>query len=278
MTYRQRQARKRRGRGHPVRKKVMLGFTLVLAVILLGVASAVGWVISVAATAPNIDELKPIDKGATSEIFAADGSRLGFVQSSEIRQPIQWKDMPPTIRQATVAIEDKRFYEHSGIDPEGIGRSIIKNVTSGKTIQGGSTITQQLVRTLYIKDPKRDLKRKIREAKMAEELEQEHSKRWILHEYMNTVPYGTVNGRTAIGIQAAAETYFSKPAKDLRLPESALLAGLPQAPSEYNPLQNPDAALARRNEVLRAMAGSGFISEARAIHAENKRIRLHPSE
>jgi penicillin-binding protein 1A len=241
------------------------------------VASAVGWVISIASTAPNIDTRKPIDKGATSEIFAADGSRLGYVQSSEIRVPIQWKDMPPTLRQATVAIEDKRFYEHSGIDPEGIARSIIKNVTSGKTIQGGSTITQQLVRTLYIKDPKRDLKRKIREAKMAQDLEREHSKRWILREYMNTVPYGTVNGRTAIGVEAAAEFYFSKHARDLRLPESALLAGLPQAPSEYNPLQNHDAALSRRNEVIRAMQSSGFITPAQSVKAQEAPIRLKPT-
>ena len=109
-------------------------------------------------------------------------------------------------------------------------------------MQGGSTITQQLVRALYIKDPKRDFARKIREAKLASELEDKHSKTWILHNYLNSVPYGTVGGRTAIGVEAAAVTFFDKHVKGLRLYQSALLAGLPQAPSEYNPFRNPEAA------------------------------------
>src|SRR3954467_5840259 len=113
---------------------------------------------------------------------------------------------------------------------------------------------------------------------MAQDLEQEHSKRWILHEYMNTVPYGTVNGRTAIGVEAAAEFYFSKHARNLRLPESALIAGLPQAPSEYNPLQNHDAALARRNQVIRAMESSGFITPEQSVKAQEAPIRLKPTE
>src|SRR4051794_19732117 len=274
MTYRQRQARRRRGRGSG-RKRVGLFFALLIAILLLGVLSAVGWVIAVAASAPDIKDLKPIDKGALSSIYAADGSRLGYVQSDQIRTPIQWNDMPLAVRQATVAIEDKRFYQHGGVDFEGIVRAGIKNITSGKTVQGGSTITQQLVRALYIKDPKRDLKRKIREAKMADELESQHSKQWILREYLNNVPYGTVNGQTSIGIEAAAITYFSKHAKHLSLSQSALLAGLPQAPSQYNPLLNPQAAIARRNEVLRAMRSSGYITPAQAQLAMQRPLRLH---
>ncbi len=277
MTYRQRQVRKRRGKGN-VRKRAFLGFALVLSVLGLGVLSAVGWVIAVAASAPDIKDLKPTDKGANSVVYAADGSRLGYVQSDTNRTPIVWGDMPLTIRQATVAIEDKRFYEHGGVDFEGIVRAGVKNLTSGKTVQGGSTITQQLVRALYIKDPKRDLKRKIREAKMADELEQQHSKQWILREYLNNVPYGTVNGKTAIGIEAASLTYFDKHAKDLSLSQSALLAGLPQAPSLYNPLQNADAALQRRNEVLRAMRSSGYITPQQAVRAMDRPLSLHPSD
>ena len=120
----------------------------------------------------------------------------------------------------------------------------MKNLESGKTVQGGSTITQQLVRALYIKDPQRNVQRKIREAKLASELEKKHSKTWILKNYLNDVPFGTVDGRTAIGIEAAAETFFNKHARELTLPEAALLAGLPQAPSQYNPFRNPRAALA----------------------------------
>src|SRR3954447_4665963 len=274
MTYRQRQGRRRRGHGN-VRKRAFLGFALVLSLLALAALSAVGWVIAVAASAPDIKDLKASDKGANSVVYAADGSRLGYVQSDTNRTPIVWDDMPLSIRQATVAIEDKRFYEHGGVDFEGIVRAGVKNITSGKTVQGGSTITQQLVRALYIKDPTRDLKRKIREAKMADELENEHSKQWILREYLNNVPYGTVGGQTSIGIEAAAITYFNKHAKDLSLSQSALLAGLPQAPSLYNPLQNASAALKRRNEVLRAMQDSGYIDPAQAARAMDRPLGLH---
>src|SRR3954470_715894 len=276
MTYRQRKERKRRNKGG-VGKKILLGFGLIITVIVIGIASVVGYIASIAATAPDINDLKPIDKGSVSEFFAADGSRLGYVQSSEIRTPISWDDMPIDLRQATVAIEDKRFYEHHGVDYEGVIRAGWKNITSGKTVQGGSTITQQLVRALYIKDPKRDFKRKIREAKMASELEQQHDKRWILENYLNDVPYGTVQGRTAIGVEAAALTYFGKHAKHLTLDESALIAGLPQAPSQYNPFQNERAALGRRNEVLQAMADNGYISQADATDAQTQPIKLHPT-
>jgi penicillin-binding protein 1A len=274
MTHRQRQVRKRRGKGN-VRKRAFLGFALVIALAVLGMLSAVGWVIAVAASAPDIKDLKPTDKGENSVVYAADGSRLGYVQSDTNRTPITWADMPLSIRQATVAIEDKRFYQHGGVDFEGIVRAGVKNITSGKTVQGGSTITQQLVRALYIKDPKRDLKRKIREAKMADELESQHSKQWILREYLNNVPYGTVGGQTSIGIEAAALTYFNKHAKDLSLSQSALLAGLPQAPSLYNPLLNPTAALQRRNEVLRAMRASGYITPQQAVRAMDRKLGLH---
>ena len=275
MTYRQRQLRKRRGTGH-VRSRLLLAFGLVVAACGLVALSAVGWVISVAATAPDIDELKPIDKGSSSIIYAADGSRLGYVQSESVRTPIEWDDMPLAMRQATVAIEDRRFYEHSGVDFEGIVRAGVKNITSGKTVQGGSTITQQLVRALYIKDPKRDFKRKIREAKMADELESKRSKQWILHQYLNSVPYGTVNGRTAIGIEAAAQTYYGKRAKQLTLSQSAMLAGLPQAPSQYNPLLNPEAARSRRNEVLEAMRDAGYVTPSDALRAMEAPLRLDP--
>src|SRR3954454_6285387 len=276
MTYRQRKERKNRHKGR-LGTKLVLGLGVILASVLIGALSVVGYIVWIAATAPDIKDLKPIDKGASFEIFAPDGSRLGYVQSDEIRTPIQWEDMPVALRQATVAIEDKRFYEHHGVDYEGVVRAGWKNITSGKTVQGGSTITQQIVRALYIKDPKRDFKRKIREAKMASELEKQHSKRWILTSYLNDVPYGTVGGKTAIGVEAAAETYFGKHAKDLSLVQSALLAGLPQAPSQYNPFQNERAAFQRRNEVLQAMADSGYITQAAATEATTKKIHLRRS-
>ena len=247
----------------------VVGLALAVAVLSLG-----GYVLAVAATAPDLSELKPQDKGETSVIYAADGSRLGFVQSDEIRTPIPWRDMTVDLRRATVAIEDERFYHHKGIDYGSIVRAGIRNLESGKTVQGGSTITQQLVRALYIKDPKRNFTRKIREAKLASELEKKHSKSWILHNYLNDVPYGTLGGRTAIGIEAAAETFFDKHASDLTLDEAALLAGMPQAPSRYNPFHNPAAAVERRNEVLDSMVDNHFLSPARAERAKRAKLRL----
>lgn len=269
MTYRRRQRRRRRSHRGLLALASVLLLSAGIAVITL-----VGYVLAIAATAPDLSELKPIDKGRTSVVYAADGSRLGFVQSDVIRTPIPWSQMPKHLRDATVAIEDSRFWHHRGVDYGAIVRAGIRNLQSGRTVQGGSTITQQLVRALYIKDPQRNFARKIREAKLASELEKRRSKRWILTTYLNTVPYGTVQGRTALGVEAAAETFFSKHARDLTLPEAALLAGLPQAPSYYNPFRNPRAALERRNEVLERMAKLGYISRPEAEAAKTEPLGL----
>ena len=278
MTQRQRRARRRRGhRRNPALLIILVPILLAAAVGL----SAVGYVIAIAADTPPISELKPYDKGATSVVYAADGTRLGYVKSDEVRSPVPWSDMPPEVREATVAIEDERFYEHSGIDYSAIIRAGVKNLESGGTVQGGSTITQQLVRALYIEDPERNFERKIREAKLAQELEDEHEgragKNWILREYLNSVPYGTVDGKTAVGIEAAAETFFAKHARNLELTESALLAGLPQAPSQYNPFRNPTAAIERRNEVLDKMADNGFITRSEATQASQQPLGVKRS-
>jgi penicillin-binding protein 1A len=275
MTHRQRQARRRRHKARP-RNWVLLGVAILLSIGIIGGLSVVGYILAIASSAPNIDELKPIDKGSTSKIYAADGHLLGYVQSDQIRTPVRWSAMPAIMRNATVAIEDQRFYRHGGVDYESIVRAAIRDVTSGKKLQGGSTITQQLVRNLYIRSPKRDLKRKIREAKMASELEQQHSKQWVLKQYLNDVPYGTVGGRSAIGVEAASQVYFNKHAKDLTLDEAALLAGLPQAPSDYSPFQNPGAALGRRNEVLQRMFTNKYISRQQMVSAQKRPLGLHP--
>ena len=145
-------------------------------------------------------------------------------------------------------------------------------------MEGGSTITQQLVRNLYISDPQDTLKRKIIEAHLANDEENQHSKDWILTKYLNTASYGTNEGATAIGVEAAAETYYSKHARDLTLPEAAMIAGLPQAPSQYNPLLNPRAALARRNEVLHAMEQQGKISSSEYQDALGQGLGLDPGQ
>jgi penicillin-binding protein 1A len=242
--------------------------------------SAVGYVISIAASAPPLDSLKPRDLGSQSEVRAADGTRLGFIQSNELRRPVPGTQIPKVLKDATVAIEDQRFYHHKGVDYTGVIRAAVKNLSSHKTVQGGSTITMQLIRNLYITQ-ERTYQRKIREAKLAEELENEHpgmtGKGWILDKYLNTVPYGTLGGQTAVGVQAASRMYFGKSVTDLTLPQAALLAGLPQAPSDYSPVRSPEAAEARRNEVLAKMAQLKMITPQKAQAAMKKSLQVHPS-
>ncbi|UGS39271.1 transglycosylase domain-containing protein [Capillimicrobium parvum] len=283
MSRRDRQRRRNRNRhGHGAGRIVFLGFGVVIATLAIGVLGVVGWVASVANSAPSIDELKPVNPGSSSVVYAADGTRLGFIQSDILRTQVRYADIPRTMKDATIAIEDKRFWDHKGVDFEGILRSGFKNVTTGKTVQGGSTLTMQLVRNLYTDDRARDgiegYKRKIREAKLAEELEDEHSKDWILSKYLNNIPYGTIGGQEALGVQAAARVFFDKPAAELTLGESALLAGLPQAPSLYNPFLDAKAAMKRRNEVLDAMAGEGMITPAQAARAKARGLGVERSD
>ena len=246
-----------------------LGSALAVMVLSLGI-----YVLSVAAQAPPISSLKPIDQGTSSRVFAADGSLLGYIQHDQVRTPVPLSRIPRELQQATIAIEDERFYKHGGVDFEGILRAAVKDIEAGRAVQGGSTITMQLVRNLYISEPKRDLARKIKEAKLAEELEKEHSKDWILNSYLNSASYGTLDGRTAVGVEAAAQTHFNRPARRLTLEQSALLAGLPQSPSRYNPFLNPTGALERRNRVLQAMEREGYISPEQADAGYRKPLGL----
>jgi penicillin-binding protein 1A len=281
MSRRERQRRRGRRSSGSARPLLLLALGVCAVALGLGALGAVGWVVSVAVSAPSIEELKPINPGASSIVYAADGSRLGFIQSDILRTEIPGDRIPQTMKDATVAIEDRRFFEHEGVDFEGIVRAAVKNITSGDTVEGGSTLTMQVVRNLYTEDRARDgiegYKRKIREAKLAEELENERSKEWILDKYLNSVPYGTVGGQEAIGVQAAARVFFDKPARKLKLHEAALLAGLPQAPSQYNPFIDKAAARNRRNQVLRAMASQGYITDQEAAEAMAKPLGVQKS-
>jgi penicillin-binding protein 1A len=270
----QRSRRRQRHRGGALGKVVLvgLGVAALLAVTAVGVVS---WVLDVAAEAPSLASCKPVEKGGNSTIYAGDGSRLGIVESDEARAPVPLKRIPKTVQRATVAIEDERFFEHGGIDPEGIARAALKNLEAGETVEGGSTITQQLVRNLCISNPSRDLERKIVEAKLAIEYAERHSKREVLSQYLNTASYGTIKGSTAIGVQAASKIYFSRPVWKLKLRQAALLAGLPQAPTTYNPVLNPEGARARRNSVLAKMAKLGYVARAQAQRAQRLGLGLN---
>ena len=245
---------------------------MVLAVAAVAVGlSGVGYVLSIANSAPPLSSLKAVDKGQVSTVYASGGERLGVIQAEALRLPAPSRMLPKVLKDATVAIEDERFYTHDGVDYEGVARAAFKNLEAGSAREGGSTITQQVVRNLYISNEK-TYERKLKEAKLAQELEKEHSKRWILNTYLNTVPYGTAGGQSAIGARAAARVYFDKPVQDLTLAEAALLAGLPQAPTDYSPFRSPAAAQARRDWVLGKMAELDYITREQAEEAMAKQV------
>jgi penicillin-binding protein 1A len=220
----------------------------------------------------RLDALRPIALGENSFLYANDGSLLGVVSSKTNRQPLQLDRMSPWLPKATVAIEDRRFWQHGALDYQGIARALYADVNAGRIVEGGSSITQELVRNLYIGSAQRTFDRKIKEACLAEKLAGTLSKRQILAAYLNEVFYG----RHAFGAQAGAQTFFSTGASSLTLPQAALLAGLPQAPSVYDPLHHPDAALQRRNDVLRAMFLNGDISETELSAAVASPLGLAP--
>jgi penicillin-binding protein 1A len=271
-----RQARARRNRHHragPARILLIGGGVLACAAI-VGAIAAVGYVLHVAQSAPALASLRPLVGGGSSQVFAANGTRLGFIQADQLRTPVSWNEIPANLKNATVAIEDQRFYQNDGVDLTGIFRSAVKDLTNGAALQGGSTITMQLVRNLYLGGDQHTLKQKIVEAKLAIDYNEHHSKHSILTSYLNSVPYGTLGGQTAIGVQAAARIFFDKPASQLDLEQSALLAGLPQAPSQYNPFLYPAAARERRNEVLSKMAELHYISPAEASAARDEPLEI----
>ncbi len=266
--------RRQRRRGGGLGGKLAIVFGAVFALLGIAAIAVTSWVLDVAADAPSLASCKPIDRGGNSVLFAADGSKLGTIASDEARQPVSIEPIPKKVQLATVAIEDQRFYEHGAVDAQGILRAALKNLEAGEAVEGGSTITQQLVRNLCIPDPERTIERKIVEAKLAIEYAKRHTRREILGQYLNIASYGTIEGSTAVGVQAASRIYFDRPVWKLSLPQAALLAGLPQAPSEYNPILNPAAARERRDDVLRQMAKLGFVSPERARAAERAGLGL----
>ena len=227
----------------------------------------------------TLTDLRKVTLGANSFLYTDNNHELGVVPSATNRQPLPLSKISPWLPDASVAIEDARFWQHGALDYRGIARALYQDVAHGQVVQGGSTITQELVRNLYIGNPQRTLSRKLREACLSEKLFQQMQNRYgrgarkeILSDYVNEVFYG----RHAFGAEAASRTYFSKDASDLTLVQAALLAGLPQAPSVYDPITNPHAALARRNEVLQAMWKNGYISAAKLRSAKQKKLGLRP--
>jgi penicillin-binding protein 1A len=198
----------------------------------------------------------------TSTVYAADGTLLTRLHAEEDRTPLALSQIPSVLVDAVVAAEDRRFYEHRGVDVRGIARAAVRNAESGGTTQGGSTITQQLVKNTLV-TPERTYRRKVREAALAMGLERTLTKDQILERYLNTVYFG----QGAYGAGAASRVYFGHAATRLSLAEAALLAGLIRSPSRADPVKHPKAAVARRAQVLAAMVETGAVTASEAARA-----------
>ena len=239
------------------------------------------WVVSTANSAPNISQLQPRVPGQTSEFFAADGQPLGYMASDVLRTQLTQAQEPRLLREATVAIEDRRFYQHGGVDYLGLLRAALKDVFVGGGLQGGSTLTMQLVTNVYLPDriaAVHNLRYKVVQLKLATELGNRESHASILTQYLNDVPYGSMYGETAIGVAAASQMFFNKPVGRLDLAQLALLAGLPQAPSQYNPFVDPKLARWRRGLVLQAMVRSHYITQATADATQAQGLQVKPND
>ncbi|MGW3663966.1 transglycosylase domain-containing protein [Streptomyces sp. NPDC005141] len=230
------------------------------------------------------DNLKSPSLSQRTTILDSKGGQIATVYSRD-RTVVDIKDISPSMQKAIVAIEDSRFYEHGAVDLKGILRAVNQNAQNGGVAQGASTLTQQLVKNYFVEEAGDDptkvaqatqqtIGRKIRELKYAIQLEEKLGKKKILENYLNI----TFFGEQAYGVEAAAQRYFSKPAKNLNLQESALLAGIVQSPSRYDPVNDEEEATKRRNTVLQRMAEVHDISQEQADTAKAAKLGLHVSK
>ncbi|MBW2247231.1 MAG: PBP1A family penicillin-binding protein [Deltaproteobacteria bacterium] len=215
---------------------------------------------------PQILSLETFRPSSVTRIYSADNVLLAelFVEK---RDPVPLKAIPEDLKKALIATEDRKFYQHSGVDLKGILRAVISDIRARKFVEGASTITQQLAKTLFLTSRKTVL-RKIKEAFLAFQLERRYTKDEILELYLNQVYFGS----GAYGVESAARIFFGKPAKNLTLAQCALIAALPKSPSRYSPLIDKDLAIKRRNIVLKQMKDTGIISEAAFTQAKQEQI------
>ncbi len=262
-------SRKRRTARRPRLRWGRLIIAIVFFAVVAVIGLAAGTIVAVSHNLPNIDAMKPVQLGQDTVIYDSSGHRIAELYGAVNRLVVPSHQIPEVMKNATVAIEDKRFYQHHGVDFTGIARAFVDDVRAGHVVSGASTLTEQYVKNAYLGDDV-TISRKVREAVLAWELEDRWSKDKILTEYLNTVYYGA----GAYGVEAASLTYFHKPIWQVTLAQAALLAALPKFPSEYSPITNPGVIKQRRDIVLADMAQQGYITAAQAATAEAKPIRV----
>jgi len=248
----------------------MVPFLVLMIIGLLALMAAVGGYQYISQDLPKINSLMDYRPPIITTVYAEDGRKIGeFFKERRIVIPLG--EVPPLLVKAFIAAEDSRFFQHQGIDPFSILRAALKNLEAGTIKQGGSTITQQVTRS-FLLTPERSYIRKIKEVILSYRIEKAFTKEEILFLYLNQIYLG----HGAYGVQAAAENYFGKSAKELNLAECAVLAGLPQAPTRYSPFRHPEQARARQVYVLNRMVEEGFITREQADEALSVKLDIKP--
>jgi penicillin-binding protein 1A len=272
--------------GVPPAKTITLTLLRAVLAVLVGAALLSGAIVVTAALAvtpvpeidlvppggvPSLDEVVESQASVPSHVYAADGTRIGTFRPEQTYVPIEPEEIPKRVVRALLAAEDAEFFDHEGYDPQGIARAALRNLTAGDTVQGGSTITQQLAKNLITGD-EQTIERKVHELGAAMELERRHSKHEILAGYLNTSFFG----EGAIGIIAASRTYFGKEVDELELGEAALLVGLLPAPSQWNPRADPERAEERRQYVIDRLEATGLAPPAAIDAARDEVPEVEP--
>ena len=244
--------------------RILIIFAAIIAVMVIGVGC--GFLTATLNTKADLADIRP---PASSQIYDINGNEIANVHADENRVPVKMNQIPENLKNAFVAVEDVRFYEHSGVDFRGIMRALWANISHQGVSEGGSTITQQLAKNAYLTQD-RTFKRKIQEMFLALQLEHQYTKEEILELYLNQIYFG----QGAYGVQAAAKTYFGKNVEELDLNECAMLAGIPKSPNYYSPLNNLQTAQSRKSTVLDQMAKYGYISSSTAAKTKKEELRL----
>jgi penicillin-binding protein 1A len=252
---------------------LVVPLVVILAVGVLAAGVSAFWVLTILPRSlPSVTQLESFEPSVGSKIYDENDEPITEFHV-ERRIFVTLGQMPPTLKEAVIATEDARFYSHFGVDPMGIARAIYQNFRRGRIVEGGSTITQQLAKVLFL-TPDRSLDRKLKEAVLAIELERRYSKDRILEMYLNQIYFG----HGAFGVEAASRTFFGKGVSELTPAECVLLAGLPKAPATYSPFDHPEASVRRRSTVLTRMVDTGMLKPAQAKHLAETSLGLVPPE
>src|SRR5215469_150567 len=242
---------------------------VVMLVTLLGAYALACSYVYLAPSLPSVDAMRNVELQVPLRVYTRSGALIAQI-GEQRRIPVTYDQIPELVKHAFLAAEDERFFEHHGIDYLGVVRAVVVDLISGDKTQGASTITMQAARNVFLTLDK-TVRRKLQETFVTYEMEHELSKQEIFNLYLNVIFFG----QRAYGVAAAAETFFGKSLDQLTVAEAATIAGLPKAPSKYNPIVNPQLAAGRRSYVLGRMRALGFIDEATAATAMKEPIQAH---